>query len=159
MPTAIKWTERLLFLTILLSLGLKFFEPLTGVASFYGVLLFKASVILFFLLYLSWSLTVAPPLQKKAPRTRGLHFIASALWAWEFLWLFIGRTWIEFMEERSITLIHIIPEGILFIIVTALSVERIHQAPNMEATRYYGWILGRTFLIKTLTYLALEPFG
>ncbi len=155
MPYSLKWSERVLFLTLGVALILKFFHPVLGVPLAFSSFLFKASTLLFFFLYVLWPWCTVPPEKKQDRWTRGLHFLAPSLWAWIFLWIFLARNWIPLLEAGHVELIYSIPRSLLFLFVMAWSIHRINLADSGSGTRYYGWIIGRTFLIGMLGHFVI----
>ncbi len=155
MPYSLKWTERGLFLTLVLAFFFKLFYPFLEVPHAFSSFLFKVTVALFCLLYLLWPWTVVPPEGKDGRRDRTLHFLAPSLWTWTFLGIFVARTWIPVMEMQYVRLPFNLVHWLLTLKVIILSIDRIHRASSKASTPYYGWILGRTFLMNLLGHIVI----
>ncbi len=148
----LRWTERTLFLTLLLSGLFKLFHPLLGIPLTLSSGLFKLSVALLFFFYIAWPWLFSPPIDIASWWDRTLHFTAPFLWAYNFLGILLALTEEAFMERSTVKGFYGVTEGILTLFVIALSIKGIHYSSKKAAIRYHGWIIGRVFLIGILTY-------
>ncbi|MFB6258852.1 MAG: hypothetical protein ABEH38_09170 [Flavobacteriales bacterium] len=155
----LRWTERALFLTLILSILLKVFHPVIGLPLSFSSWLFKLSVALLFFFYIAWPWLFAPPLQKSERWDRILHFTAPLAWAYDLLAILLARSVPFLMGYEAVKTFYSFTSGPLGLFVLILAIQRIHYAESKAATRYYGWIIGRHFIIGILAQMATEIFG